>query len=857
MRRLTLALVSALVAAPATAAPPTPSGTSMTWSAPANGPGRFVSAHGRKSSVMGYPDAGLEVWAWPLQLLSGYRVRFREPGRIAPLEGRALLSRIETRPTEVVRVYVGPDFVVRERIFTPLDAPGAVLTYEVEGLPDVQVEARFQPSLDLMWPGALGGQSVGWSEARKGYVEREPLQGFTATIRSPQAVAHDPTTNFAAARPDGLGLVMAPALEADGVRRARLVVAQDPDGEAEGAPLSARLDADEPKLREEAQAHYAAVIAGATEIVTPDPELNRALAASVLAQEQAWVCAPQLGCGSVGGYGPSRPGRRPQYAWFFGGDGLTAVEGLLAAGRFERARDELEFIARYQNKTNGMVWHEMSLSAPLIDWQTRYPYMFVHVDITLQYLSTLAAYLDDTGDRLFVKAHWRGIVAGWRYARSLVDPATRLPAIPKGKQGQNEQAVLRDDIRLSTAWIDAADGFARLAKAMGEAKSAQDAERAAAASRDAVRTDGWDAQRGFWLGGHSEDGAPVHEQRPDAARILLQGVFSPEQVDAALDRIAGPNFQTDWGVRSLASDDPGYDPNPYGQGSVWALGTSGVARAFWDAHRPQTAWAAWSGLLPWTTLDSPGRLHEVLAGDLFHPELESTPEQTWSSAAFLTGAVGGLLGLQPHAPDAALTFAPHLPADWSGVGVRRLRVGRAILDLRMTQDAGATTLEVRATGGPVTLDFAPEIPLGARLLGTEVDGAPVEAKAEAHAQDQHARLRTTLRTGVTRIVIRYAGGVRAAPVISAPLPGDASVNLKLASLRWSGGALRLRAYVADAAHASIDLLTPLKIAAVEGGDATPVAPGRIRLTLRPPAARDRPPGGYIPVDAVVSFAPAP
>ena len=78
MRRLTLALLLGFAAGPALAAPasPAPAPGDTTWTADANGPGRFVSAHGRRSSVMGYPDAGLEVWSWPLQLLSGYQVRF-------------------------------------------------------------------------------------------------------------------------------------------------------------------------------------------------------------------------------------------------------------------------------------------------------------------------------------------------------------------------------------------------------------------------------------------------------------------------------------------------------------------------------------------------------------------------------------------------------------------------------------------------------------------------------------------------------------------------------------------------------------------------------------------------------------
>lgn len=124
-----------------------------------------------------------------------------------------------------------------------------------------------------------------------------------------------------------------------------------------------------------------------------------------MALDQAWVCAPDLGCGEVAGYGPSRPKRRPQCAWYFAGDGLVAVEGLLATQNHARAREELAFIARRQNPKNDMIWHELSLSAPLIDWEKNYPYMLVHVDITLQYLSILEDYVETTGDHAFLREH--------------------------------------------------------------------------------------------------------------------------------------------------------------------------------------------------------------------------------------------------------------------------------------------------------------------------------------------------------------------------------------------------------------------------------------------------------------------
>ena len=46
-----------------------------------------------------------------------------------------------------------------------------------------------------------------------------------------------------------------------------------------------------------------------------------------------------------------------------------------------------------------MIWHEISQSADPADWATRYPYMFVHVDITFQYLIAVERYVSAAGTR--------------------------------------------------------------------------------------------------------------------------------------------------------------------------------------------------------------------------------------------------------------------------------------------------------------------------------------------------------------------------------------------------------------------------------------------------------------------------
>src|ERR1700691_1716569 len=104
----------------------------LTWSTDSTGPRRFISVHGRRAALFGYSQDGLEIWAYPVQILSSFSVSFRQQGATTGIEGQALLRRIVYSPEAVTRIYTGPDFIVREKLFVPLDEPGTIIRYEVE-----------------------------------------------------------------------------------------------------------------------------------------------------------------------------------------------------------------------------------------------------------------------------------------------------------------------------------------------------------------------------------------------------------------------------------------------------------------------------------------------------------------------------------------------------------------------------------------------------------------------------------------------------------------------------------------------------------------------------------------------------
>lgn len=326
---------------------------------------------------MGYPSQGLEVWGYPFQMLSGYRVGFRPVGTTTEADGRALLRRVDYRPESVIRTYIGPNYLVREKIFVPLDQPAAIVSYEVEGATQVDVAVHFQPVMDLMWPGSVGGQYTRWSPELPGYTITEPEHGNSASIGSSDILSHDETVNSTIRQQTLLSFVVHPhaAKNRVAVASVYMLLNENQPNEAnitQPATAFHNLSAHTDELQHAASASYASLSTSALQIDTPDAEVNQAIAWSEIALHQAWVCNPRIGCGIVAGYGPSRDARRPQYAWFFAGDGLVATNALIAAGEYTRAREELTFIAKYQQPKTGMIWHELSQSAGYIDW-AKYP----------------------------------------------------------------------------------------------------------------------------------------------------------------------------------------------------------------------------------------------------------------------------------------------------------------------------------------------------------------------------------------------------------------------------------------------------------------------------------------------------
>jgi glycogen debranching enzyme len=382
------------------------------------------------------------------------------------------------------------------------------------------------------------------------------------------------------------------------------------------------------------------------------------------------------------------------------------TEALLYEGNYKRAADELEFLYKYQNSENGMMWHEISQSAGFLNWARDYPYLFIHVDITFDFLRVIAEYERITGDQAFLSRHWPATLKAYQYCLSTLDKGDGLPRVPADKMSGNEQDRLTDELTLSAAWVSAAHAMSELAATMHDEALSRQAESASLRARQSIRSRYWDSVAHRWISGFTRSRKAAESMTAADLAAIVSGAATPEQTSVTLDRLMTPPYLTPWGLRSKPSTAPDYDPTSYAKGSVWAHATAAAADLMWQVHRPDAANVLWQSLVQWDSADSLGHMHEVMSGSFFTPQSESVPEQTWSSSAFLSAAIHGMLGLEPDGRDNVLHFAPQVPMGWQSLLVEHVKVGKSIVDLEWHSENGQFTLDVKNAGPMFHLRWA-------------------------------------------------------------------------------------------------------------------------------------------------------
>ncbi len=208
----------------------------------------------------------------------------------------------------------------------------------------------------------------------------------------------------------------------------------------------------------------------------------------------------------------------------------------------------------------------------------------------------------------------------------------------------------------------------------------------------------------FWMDdldfvalGLDHDGRQIRSIASNPGHCIATGILDESRVATTAGRLMREDLFSGWGIRTLSSRHPAYNPYSYHRGSVWPVeqGTFvfGFVRYGLHAHAERLSRAMFDA----ASLFDAYRLPELIGGhplDDDHPFPAMYPQanspQAWSSSTVFL-MIQALLGLYPYAPLDVLLVDPHLPEWLPELTVRDLRVGASRADLHFFREKDGTT----------------------------------------------------------------------------------------------------------------------------------------------------------------------
>jgi len=273
---------------------------------------------------------------------------------------------------------------------------------------------------------------------------------------------------------------------------------------------------------------------------------------------------------------------------------------------------------------------------------------------------------------------------------------------------------------------------------------------------------------------------------------------------------------------------------------VWPLFTGWASVGEYRYHRALPAYENLRANALLAFDGSLGHFSEVLSGAYYQSLSTSSPHQIWSAAMVVSPILRGLFGLHTDAATGTLTFAPHVPADWTSFAVRNMPVASAKVDLHYAKDLEGITLETKAPEGAankVSIDFQPAVSLRAKILGVTLNGRPAQFHVQPNAADQHVLVRIVLSAGSNSLRIRLKDDFGLAYDSTLPALGSTSEGLRIGSETWSPTRDHLTFVVSGRSGRQyrLSVWNPAQVASVSGAKLSKTLDGKGQLMVDFPA----------------------
>ena len=254
--------------------------------------------------------------------------------------------------------------------------------------------------------------------------------------------------------------------------------------------------------------------------------------------------------------------------------------------------------------------------------------------------------------------------------------------------------------------------IAEVYSALGSPETAQRLREQAQTLRRAFNDSFWNGQEGTYA--LALDGAKrqVASVTSNPGHCLYCGIVDDERAGAVAERLLASDMFCGWGVRTLSSDCPSYNPMSYHNGSVWPHDNAILAAGLKRYGHHDAAVRIATCLFEVAAAAQDSRLPELYCG--FDRSERSAAvaypvaciPQAWAAASpYLL--LQALLGISARAPARALTIERPLLPDWLGqIRLQGLRVADANVTLDFRRDGQATGFTLAEQTGELDVTMA-------------------------------------------------------------------------------------------------------------------------------------------------------
>jgi glycogen debranching enzyme len=265
------------------------------------------------------------------------------------------------------------------------------------------------------------------------------------------------------------------------------------------------------------------------------------------------------------------------------------------------------------------------------------------------------------------------------------------------------------------AWVRMADAF----EYFDQPGAAAGLRQKAADLTQRFERDFWCEETGYYAYALDGEKKPVKTIASNPGHLLWSGIVSRERAGRVVKRLLEPDMWSGWGIRTLSSKNPAFNPFSYQNGSVWPHDNGIIAMGF-----KRYGFANEAAMIARDISEAASyfvfyRLPELYAGTrreagAFPVQyLGANVPQAWAAGSVFH-LLQAILGLDADAHTRTLYVDPVLPSWLPDIVLQNLRFGTSKLTLRFWKEKDETRYEVLSAEGECHVERGPAVGILAR-----------------------------------------------------------------------------------------------------------------------------------------------